>query len=97
MTGDQHARSTCADSADADSDLAKAPRHGLNAKALLLQAAALAAKEAADLEDSRPVTLSLQDQHIVTLKTAFMHGSQLLSGVPQKETPIVAFVNNTKV
>ena len=75
----------------------KAPRHGLNAKALLMQAAALAAQEAADIEDSTPVTLSAQDQMLAKLKSAFASSGKLLAGIPKRETPIVAFVNTTKV
>ena len=97
MAREQHDCATPADLEDRDSDLIKAPRHGLNAKALLLQAAALAAEEAADIEDSTPVTLSTQEKQIADLKAAFTHAGKLLSGVPKKETPIVAFVNNTKV
>ena len=73
------------------------PRHGLNAKALLMQAAALAAQEAADMEESTPGTLSAQDQQIAQLKSAFTSSSKLLTGIPKRETPVVAFVNHTKV
>lgn len=78
-------------------EIVRAPRHGLNAKALLLQAAALAAQEAASIEESTPVTVSAQDRLLATLKSAFAVSSKLLTGIPKRETPIVAFVNTTKV
>ena len=82
---------------DSPADIARAPRHGLNAKALLMHAAALAAQEAADIEEDAPSSLSAQEQQIANLKAAFTSSSKLLSGVPKAETPIVAFVNHTKV
>lgn len=84
-------------SGDPPSDTPRAPRHGLNAKALLMQAAALAAEEAANMEETVPGTLSAQDQQIAQLKSTFTSSSKLLAGVPKRETPIVAFVNHTKV
>ena len=84
-------------SGDNPSDTPRAPRHGLNAKALLMQAAARAAEEAADVEETAPGTLSAQEQQIAQLKSAFTSSSKLLTGVPKRETPIVAFVNHTKV
>lgn len=73
------------------------PRHGLNAKALLMQAAALAAEEAANMEENAPSTLSAHEQELAHLKSAFATSSKLLTGIPKRETPIVAFVNQTKV
>lgn len=84
-------------SGDPLSDTMRAPRHGLNAKALLMQAAALAAEEAANMEETVPGTLSAQEQQIAQLKSAFTSSSKLLTGIPTRETPIVAFVNHTKV
>lgn len=81
---------------DESAEAVRAPRHGLNAKALLLQAAALAAQEAADIEEITPDTVSVQDQAIAKLKVAFAASSKLLPGIPKRETPIVAFVNTTK-
>ena len=75
----------------------RVPRHGLNAKALLMQAAALAAEEAASIEENTPATVSAQDQQIAKLKAAFVYSGKLLGGIPKRETPIVAFVNTTKV
>lgn len=72
------------------------PRHGLNAKALLMQAAALAAEEAANMEENAPSTLSAHEQELAHLKSAFATSSKLLTGIPKRETPIVAFVNQTK-
>lgn len=82
---------------DPPSDTPRAPRHGLNAKALLMQAAVLAAEEAANIEDTIPETLSAQKQQIAHLKSAFASSSKLLTGIPRRETPVVAFVNHTKV
>lgn len=73
------------------------PRHGLNAKALLMQAAALAAEEAASMEENAPNTLSAHEQELGHLKSAFTTSNKLLTGIPKRETPIVAFVNQTKV
>ena len=73
------------------------PRFGLNAKALLMQAAALAAEEAADIEEHIPNVLSAHELQIAQLKSAFLLSSKLLTGVPKRETPIVAFVNTAKV
>lgn len=84
-------------SGDPPHDTARVPRHGLNAKALLMQAAALAAEEAANMEETAPGTLSAQEQQVAQLKSAFTSSSKLLTGVPKRETPIVAFVNHTKV
>lgn len=77
--------------------LAAAPRHGLNAKALLLQAAALAAQEAESLECGVPKAVSEREQQVAKLKSAFVGCSKLLTGIPKKESPIVAFVNTAKV
>ena len=84
-------------SGDPPSDTPRAPRHGLNAKALLMQAAALAAEDAANMEETSPGTLSDQEKQIAQLKSAFTSSSKLLTGVPKRETPVVAFVNHTKV
>ncbi len=94
----QEDHAVCSDdtSAEQHPEAVRAPRHGLNAKALLLQAAAQAAQEAADIEEHAPDTISPQDQEIAKLKAAFAASSKLLSGVPKRETPIVAFVNTTK-
>lgn len=78
-------------------DAVRAPRHGLNAKALLMQAAALAAEEAANIEEDAPATLSLEEQQKAHYKSTFTSCSKLLSGIPKPETPIVAFVNQSKV
>ncbi|DBA97553.1 TPA: hypothetical protein ACH3X1_015246 [Trebouxia sp. C0004] len=88
----------CSDATTAEqhSKTVRAPRHGLNAKALLLQAAAQAAQAAAEIEEHAPDTVSAQDQEIAKLKAAFAASGKLLSGVPKRETPIVAFVNTTK-
>lgn len=86
------------DKAAALSDaLSSAPRHGLNAKALLLQAAALAAQEAASLEGETLVAVSDREQKITELKAAFVGSSKLLTGIPKRESPVVAFVNTAKV
>lgn len=77
--------------------LASAPRHGMNAKALLLQAAALAAQEAASLEGETPVTVSDREQQIAKFKAAFIGSNKLLTGIPKRESPMVAFVNTAKV
>lgn len=79
------------------SDAPRVPRHGLNAKALLMQAAVLAAEEAANIEETVPETLSAQKQQIAHLKSAFACSNKLLTGIPKRETPVVAFVNHTKV
>lgn len=79
------------------SDTPRAPRHGLNAKALLMQAAVLAAEEAANIEETVPETLSAQKQQIAHLKSAFASSSKLLAGIPKRETPVIAFVNHAKV
>ena len=62
-----------------------------------MQAAALAAEEAANIEETVPETLSAQKQQIAQLKSAFTCSSKLLTGIPKRETPVVAFVNHTKV
>ena len=77
--------------------LASAPRHGMNAKALLLQAAALAAQEAASLEGETLTVTSDRDQQIAKIKAAFVGASKLLIGIPKRESPMVAFVNTAKV
>lgn len=77
--------------------LASAPRHGMNAKALLLQAAALAAQEAASLEGESLTVTSDREQQIAKLKAAFVGASKLLTGIPKRESPMVAFVNTAKV
>lgn len=77
--------------------LASAPRHGMNAKALLLQAAALAAQEAASLEGEAPLAISEREQQIAKLKAAFVASSKLLTGIPKRESPVVAYVNTAKV
>ena len=94
----QEDHAVCSDDASAEhnAEAVRAPRHGLNAKALLLQAAAQAAQEAADIEERAPDTIPAQDQEIANLKAAFAASGKLLSGVPKRETPIVAFVNTTK-
>jgi len=94
----QEDHAVCSDDASAEQhpEAVRAPRHGLNAKALLLQAAAQAAQEAADIEEYAPDTISAQDQEIAKLKAAFAASGKLLSGVPKRETPIVAFVNTSK-
>ena len=83
--------------ADLPTDAVRAPRHGLNAKALLMQAAAIAAEEAANIEEDAPPTLSADEQQRARLKSTFTSSSKLLSGIPKPETPIVAFVNQSKV
>ncbi|KAL0035140.1 hypothetical protein WJX79_002997 [Trebouxia sp. C0005] len=95
----QEDHAVCSDDASAEhnAEAVRAPRHGLNAKALLLQAAAQAAQEAADIEERAPDTIPAQDQEIANLKAAFAASGKLLSGVPKRETPIVAFVNTTKI
>jgi hypothetical protein len=94
----QEDHAVCSDDTNAEQnpEAVRAPRHGLNAKALLLQAAAQAAQEAAEIEEHAPDTISAQDQEIAKLKAAFAASGKLLSGVPKRETPIVAFVNTTK-
>lgn len=95
----QEDHAVCSDdvSAEQNPEGVRAPRHGLNAKALLLQAAAQAAQEAAEIEEHAPDTISAQDQEIAKLKAAFAASGKLLTGVPKRETPIVAFVNTTKI
>ena len=98
FSGMQEDQAVCSDdvSAEQNPEAVRAPRHGLNAKALLLQAAAQAAQEAAEIEEHAPDTISAQDQEIAKLKAAFAASAKLLTGVPKRETPIVAFVNTTK-